>query len=135
MTQEKLEFDLTPQELAVTIGGKDYVLREASAEAARQYRNASTKGMKFDGNGKPMSLGDSPADAESLLVSMCLFERYEHNGQTKDRPVQLSTVKTWPDRVAKNLFAKCKELSPSLEAGEDKDSLKNAPTPSTDTSS
>lgn len=132
---EKLEFDLTPQELAVTIGGREYVLREASAEAARQYRNAASKGMKFDGNGKPVSLGDNPADAELLLVSQCLFERYPHNGETRERPVQPNTVKAWPDRVTKALFGKCKDLSPFIDKGETKDELKNEPSATTDTSS
>lgn len=98
--------DLAPREASVDLrDGKSYVLKEASAGAAAAYRNAVTRGMRFEG-GKPAGI-DSAADAEPLLVSLCLFEV---QGE-KRVPVPLQTVRAWPYRVQRKLFDWVKENS------------------------
>ena len=115
-------FDLSVREVPVGILGKRYLLREASEGAAARYRNAMLKATKLGPDGKPISL-DGMADAAPLLVSLCLFEVYEHQGVSKDRPVLLSTVVSWPSRVVKPLFEKAKEIS-ELDEDETEETLK-----------
>ena len=104
--------DLTPIEIPVSIGGKKFLLREATEDAAVKYRNKlAAAGRMVDG--KVVGIGDI-ADAEPLLVSLCLLELYEVNGpdglpQQRERPVLLSTVRGWPAKVVKAIFDKCME--------------------------
>lgn len=106
--------DLAPKEIRLSIGGKKHLLREASGDAACKYRNAIIGSTRLGPDGKPTSI-HGLADAEPMLVSLCLFELYEHQGQEKERPVLLSTIRGWPARVLKPLVEKVKEISPGLE--------------------
>ena len=53
-------------------------------------------------------INDGLAEAEPLLVSLCLRQKLD-DGVT--RPVTLDIVLSWPNRVIKPLFEKCKEIS------------------------
>lgn len=107
---EELVFDdLQPIEIPVRIAGKQYVLREASTDAATKYRNAVLKSTRLDRDGHAMSL-DGSADVEPLLVSMCLFE-VNDKGETLNRPVNVSVVKTFPSKVTKELYDRVRAIS------------------------
>lgn len=110
--------DLTPREDTFTLYGKEYVLREASADAACKYRNAIIRGAKFS-DGK-ISGADGLADAEPLLVSLCLFEKTDKG----DRAVPINVVRGWPNRVQKPLFDRIKEISELVEEDDEKDLYK-----------
>jgi len=110
---EALEFDLAPISVSVTIGGKPYVLKEASEDAARQWNNANLKAMKMS-DGK-LSGMDGVADNASLLISLCLFDITD--GFTS--PVSLATIRSWPHRITKPLFEKCKSISGLGESGDE----------------
>jgi hypothetical protein len=109
--------DLAPKEIPVKGGGKNYVLREASAGAVVQYRNAVTRSIKMK-DGKPDSVGDL-ANAEPLLVSLCLFELKEVKGQIIPIPVPETTIRSWGARAMKTLFDRIKEISDIDMEGEE----------------
>lgn len=102
--------DAEPVEVPVRIGNRRYMLCEASEDAACKYRNASTACARFDG-GKMVGIQGPIADVEPLLVSLCLFELYDHQGETRRRPVTLTQVRSWPSRVVKPIYEKARELS------------------------
>ena len=113
---EELNFDLKPVEVPVKIGEQRYVLREASEEAARQWNNAKLRAARMNADGKTTSI-DGLADAEPLLVSLCLCMMDPKTGETRtDRnlnPVTVSqaTVLSWPARVVKPLYEKALAIS------------------------
>lgn len=95
--------DLTPIQLKVRIGAQEYILREASGDAACRYRNALLECTELDSDGKPKVLRNL-ANTETLLVSLCLF--------TKDgKPVPEATIRSWPARIVKRLFEQAKLIS------------------------
>lgn len=110
--------DLTPIALPVRVKGKDYLLREATGDAVAKWRNAQLRATRLGGDGKPASI-DGLADAEPLLVSLCLFEVGQGG---KELPVSVQTVRSWPGRITSALFARAKEIS-ELEEKEDRGSL------------
>ncbi len=110
--------DLAQVEVPVSIGGKKYVLKEATADAVRKWRNAQLKATKLGDNGKPISL-EGMADTEPLLVSLCLFEEVKESGKPDSlSPVSLSTVSSWPNRIVGALFAEATKIS-DLEGKKD----------------
>ena len=123
MSRECLDFgELNPAEVDVKIGGREYVLREASGDAACKYRNALLKATKLGPNGKPQSL-DGVADSEPLLVSLCLFEKYRSGDEIKERPAILPQVRGWPSRVQKTLFDRAKKMSGLDESEKTKEQI------------
>lgn len=118
-----LKFDtLKRVEVDVEIDGKKYVLTEIFGEGAAKYRSAQAECTKLD-DGK-LSRLVGIGDLQPLLVSLCLFESYDLRGETKLRPVLLSTVRSWPDRVVRALHEKAIEINPCLREKESEDSLK-----------
>jgi hypothetical protein len=109
VSDEVNEFDLEPQSVRLKIGGLDYVLREASEEAAVKYRNAMTSAARFK-NGEVAGV-DGWASAEPVLVAGCLFRVYEHQGEEKERAVTLTEVSKWPARVVTPLFRRARDMS------------------------
>jgi hypothetical protein len=68
-------FSLIPQETRFTFKSKEYVLRELSEAGRIAYIGAIQKAEKLDDGGK--LIGHDAVElqkAESLLVSLCLFE-------------------------------------------------------------
>lgn len=103
---EELNFDtdgFAPVEIPVKYEGVRYVLREASAEVARQYRNAATNGMRI-GGGVGMELSHI-GDCQPILVGGCLFVA----GQ--EHPVGEDAIRRWPDRIVRPLFEKARSIS------------------------
>lgn len=108
-----------PAQVEATIGGKTYLVKEASVAAATKYRNKTFSAARMN-DGKMVGI-EGLADAEPMLISHCLFETYQNNGELKDRPVLLSTILAWPNQTQEALFDKIKELSPRLVGGKDAD--------------
>lgn len=102
MTDAMVFEDVAPLTVPVTIGKDEYVLKEASGDAACRWRNAQLRAARMV-EGKITGVGDI-ADTEPLLVSLCLFTR-------EGKPVPLATVRAWPNRVQKALFERAKAIS------------------------
>jgi len=112
---EVWEFDLEPQERKVKIGGEDYILKEASEDAACKWRNQTLAGARM-ADGKLVGMGNV-SDGEPLLVSLCLWK-----ATGKKDNVSPAVVRAWPSRVVKKLFAWIEEVS---DLAEDKETAKN----------
>lgn len=95
--------DITPQSIPVKVGGNDYTLWEASADAACRYRNKHFGAARYE-DGKLSRIGDI-ADADITLLAACLL-----SDGTK-QPVPLDVVKKWPERITKPLVQWVKEHS------------------------
>ena len=126
MGNQEQDYDITAREETFKIGGIDHVMVEATGAAAIKYRSAILAGAEMSFNDKDGTRSvkrlSGVGQVESLLVSLCLFEIKED----KRVPVPQSRIEGWPDRVQKDLFARAKRLSPSLEEKDDKE-LKNLP--------
>jgi Asp-tRNA(Asn)/Glu-tRNA(Gln) amidotransferase C subunit len=115
--EEVIFDDLEPIEVPYRIDGTLYVLREASGDAAVKYRNACMRAARFS-EGKIAGI-EGAADAEPLLVSLCLYKADKDGNVPVDRQgnadprwlVPAQTIKRWPQRVQKALFAKVKAIS------------------------
>lgn len=94
--------DFSVREVPVVFPNKSYVLREASGAIAAAYRNESLKCTQFGTDGKVTSV-EGMADLEAKLVHYCLMEG--------DQRVPLDTIRAWPERYVKQLFAMAKEMS------------------------
>lgn len=109
-----LNFDSIERvQVEVTIGDDRYVLKEATGDAACRYRNSILRATKLGPEGKPSSI-DGIVDSEPLLVSLCLFTAEDN------KPVPLSTVRSWPNRIVKKLYETAEHISElkETEAGE-----------------
>ena len=108
---DSLDFSITWREVPVTItlGGevKKYVLREASADAGTQWRNAlmACSEIGEDEQGKPRAKKMvGLANIEPLLVSLCLFD-------SEGKQVTETLVRSWPARIVAALYKKAAEIS------------------------
>lgn len=116
---DSFDFDgITPVSIPVRVGGKRYILREATGDVAVRYRNACLKAMKLGADGKPVAM-ENMADVEPYLVHLTLFAVAENGGESQ---VPLATVRGWPARVVKALFNKAKEIG-SLDEADTKEQL------------
>lgn len=92
-----------PIVLPVNILGENYLLREASGDAAARYNNAMLKCTTLGPDGRPARL-DGLADVDPFLVSLCIVT-------ATGKPVRLETVRSWPNRIVQMLAEKVKEIS------------------------
>lgn len=91
--------DLTPQTATVEIGGRSFVLKEATEDQAVKFKNMSAKAAKFkDGD---LTGIEGAANVEPYLLSLCMVE-IDPDG--KEKPVLESFVRTLPSRVVSPLF-------------------------------
>lgn len=100
---ENYTFDLTPTEVEYKIGDVDYILREASGEAAIKFSNAKLANLTLN-DGKVTKVAGM-ANIQPLLISLCLTEK------ATGKPVSEATIKGWPSRIQTALFDKAKEIS------------------------
>lgn len=120
------EADLSCFEVPVKLGKTLYNLREASGGVATKYRNATMRGMRVEDQ-KVVGM-DGIADAEPLLVSLCLCKTDDKGATLFDRngnpiTVTLGFVQALPSRIQKALYAKVREISPGLDEKETKEAL------------
>jgi len=98
--------DLAPQEFKFTHQRREYILREPTEAGVIAYRNTMTKGVKLDANTKPLGVPDNIHEADSLLLSYCVFE-----AAGKQVQVSLEDLRSkWPSRVVKPLAKRAKEM-------------------------
>lgn len=110
-----IEFtDLSPVEVKVTLNGQPHVLVEPSEHAVTKWRGVAISAAKLS-DGKVSGIGSSMADAEPLLVSLCLF----HITESGRIPVPEAVVRGWPHRVVDTLFKRIKQIG-GLDDAEDK---------------
>lgn len=108
-------YDLDPICVPKTLGGKKYILMEASEGAAAAFRNANIRGARFRNN-KVVGV-DGVADSQAILVSKCLALVDHNTGQVRRDPsgdpvtVDVAVVRRWGARVVKPLFDEVKEIS------------------------
>lgn len=115
-----LDFDsLELTEVPVKLGGKKYILKEASIEAHRLYTNKAVGSTKLSKDGTVTSIVGA-ADIQPYLVSLCLF--YE-GGDGKHHPVSEQVIKSWPSRVGKKLFQAIKQISDFKDEDDSRESL------------
>jgi hypothetical protein len=111
---EVLDFDITERTLTVKISGQEYVLHEASEEAAAAWRTASAECAEYDADGKVKRIRGI-GRVQAVLVAACLTQ--------ESKPVSAATVGKWPSRVVKPLFEKVKEISDLNEVPETAEDL------------
>jgi hypothetical protein len=108
---QQLDFDtedsLTPIEVPVKYKGEHYVLKEATEEESRRYRNMRLRNIKYGPGGEITSL-EGMADLSSFLVSLCLW-KLTADGQRK--PVSVAIIRQWPARIVDKLAERAKEIS------------------------
>jgi hypothetical protein len=109
--------DIAPIQIPVTIGGNKYLLKEANGDIVCRHRNNVINCSKLE-DGKLTAIQGLP-DTEFSLVQMCL-STVTDDPATNGKPVLMSVVRSWKNKVVKELFNKIKEIS---EMDED-DSLK-----------
>lgn len=100
--------DLQPIEIPVVFKGVNYILREASEDAACKYKNALFKIARptnAEGGKVEIKSLEGVVDIDVKLVSMCLF--YTANNKN----VPESELRTWPQRLVRELFKKVREIS------------------------
>lgn len=99
--------DLTPVTKAVkNLGKRNYLLHEASTDAAKKYKNCQYASAKY-GDGKLERI-EGRADADPLLLSLCIT--YD-DGDEKGRLVPLNIINQWPERVTKPMIEWIKDHS------------------------
>jgi hypothetical protein len=123
ISQEMNFDDLQPIEIPVKFRNRRFGLREASGDSAVKYRNAMLDATRLGPDGKPISV-KGMANIEPLLVSMCLIEYIaDKDGKDRERPVSEAAVRSWPNRILKPLYEKCKAISALNEDDETEEAL------------
>ena len=115
LTEADLNFeDLSVREIKVPIKDRNYLLLEASEDAARQYQNLLSKNTSI-ADGKVSGIQGPLADAQSLLISLCIFHASEPGVDKPGQKVDIQTIRKWPHRVTKKLFVWIDENSELTE--------------------
>lgn len=129
MPTDEFDFsDLKPQQVDVRLpNGKDYVLKEASEDAFREFRTIQSKGASLNDKDKTISVGSGIGDADSVLLKGCLFEKLSDG---KLGPVSLGFVRALPRTITVRLTLKV--LGWLNDGGED--APKGPPPPTSETS-
>ena len=108
------EEDLSPREEPVTLGKQEFVIKEASEDVHRQYKNFMVAGAKVE-EGR-MTMG-KVADADLYLLGACLYEVTDEktNGTVLahkvHRPANSAFVRLLPHRIADPLVERIKKIS------------------------
>lgn len=111
MSETQFDFSaVEPIKIPVKIGTNEYLLQEASEDAAARYRNKLAQGMRYSEG--TLSRIDSIADADPLLLSCCLYSPADK------ACVPLKIILQWPSRIVRPLVEKLKQIS-DLDTEED----------------
>lgn len=97
--------DLSPRQLEFAHQGVDYVLQEASADAAIKWQNAKMSCYKYSPETGNRVGVERLADTEAMLVAACLTTKAD------GKPVAISTVRSWPNRLQSKLFKETLRIS------------------------
>lgn len=99
-------YDISPQEVSVKIGDKEYIIRETSEHAISKWKNSQFAKVELR-DGKPVKIAD-PANGDSFLLSLCLFEITNDNHRNL---VDIDVIRSWPSRVVDELVKIVKDIS------------------------
>ena len=113
-----LNFDtIKLQEVPVVIAGREYVLREADAEAGAFYEDAIIGSMIMQ-DGKPVSIGNF-RQRDLGLLARCLYVKGA--GGDQDKRVTIGFVNQLPRKIVEALVDHLKEMSGINDGGETED--------------
>lgn len=99
-----------PISIPKIIGGKKYVLKEASEATHGKVKSLMAKGTTVSpGDGK-VTIGTHVGEVEALLVSECLWECNSETGEPL-RLVGLAAIKTWSPRIVHPLSEEAERIS------------------------
>lgn len=107
------EIDSALAEVPVTLGSKEYILREITGGQAEQYRNRQMKGAKFVDGKASLNL-DNLASIESYLVSLSLHEVLKDKDTqeiTGYKPVPIDVIRGFSPRILKVLHERVQSIS------------------------
>jgi hypothetical protein len=96
--------------LPVTIDGKEYILCEATADIAAEYRSVTMRGAKFDADGKAYSAPENIGESLLVLLAGCLYRMTKGGKQC----VTQRFIKELPSPVSEALHEACLDLNPLL---------------------
>lgn len=116
---EILNFDTLsaePTRLQFTVGGRNYLLREATGDAVVKWRNAVIKASRLAKEGNTLLAGEGLADTELLLVSLAsrMLDPADGSVVTKDGKevvVPVDTVRGWGYPIVQTLFDRAKQYA------------------------
>lgn len=89
---------LDPTSEHFEMAGRTFLIKEASAGAVAQYRDWQFARTKFAEDGK-VQASEGVAESDLYLLSLCLFEPYQYNGEMRNRGISLLEIKSWPNSV------------------------------------
>lgn len=105
-TPNSFDFSLEPRFTTFTIAGEKFVLREASEEAYTSYKNLTMRAMRFVGvdGGEKRAQMIGGAEADTQLISKCLFRiKKQHDKEIED-PVPFEVVSAMPRRTTSQMY-------------------------------
>lgn len=100
----ELAFVTTLKELAVTIDGKPYLLKELDGKGQSQWRNSLGGDYGIDEDEKAFIKNINLEDPELCLLSLCLYD-------TEGHLVPRSVMEKWPSTILRKLYDAAQELS------------------------
>ena len=92
----------------VKIGDQDYILYEASTEAAVMFRNRSASKVRLE-NGKVAGISDV-ASVEPFLVGMCLHE-VSKEGIPSEKPITEAAARKFKYSIVKKIYETAVRIS------------------------
>lgn len=100
------DFSLEPKYTKFTIGETAYILREASEDAHTSYKNFTMRSMRFTGveGGEKKAQLMGGAEADTQLLSKCLFRLKRMGEQQVEEPVPFEEISLLPRRITKRLY-------------------------------
>ncbi len=109
---EELVFeDLNPIEIPLKLAGQQNVLKEADEAASIKFRNHQARCIEYGSDGKVSKI-NNPGEANSLLLSLCLFKvGFDRDQVEKHSPVPIDVIKKWRTSVVDKLSQKAKLMS------------------------
>jgi hypothetical protein len=104
---------LEPVEIPFSWAGKNYVLREGSADVVSKFKNKLLSCARVGEDGDVKNAGmQGLGDLGPLLVAGCTFEKVETPSGTAYRQLNEATIRQWPERVVKELYEKASQITP-----------------------
>ena len=101
---------LEPTKIPFSLGGRSFILREASEDAYTAYRNVVSKALHFKEGGGAYQDGGNEAD--TVLIQRCTFEVITNGqGGTSEVPVKVDFIRGLPRRITGPLYKKIREIS------------------------
>lgn len=122
MTEEIRNFDETnlgPATMMFQVGGRSYTIKTASANTARQYRKAQTKGMKIINGKVTMEMSD-PDESNMLLLQLTITDN------EKNARINAGVLAEWDNKVTQELLKWVMDNSGLKTGGDFQEQLKKA---------